>query len=554
MLSRFSRFCNNTVTKSTHTTYACHVSKATFAQLKSPVGPGAPDIHKIDDASTYKIDPTPKEKTQLFINGKFINSTTDSYIDVFNPATQKLETKVPEITVDEFDLAVSTAVSAQKQWGATPVSIRQRYMMDYVQVIRENINELAYSITMEHGKTKTDAIGDVFRGLEIVETSCNVSAQLLGDTMRNVARGIDTYSYMEPLGVTAGICPFNFPAMIPLWMYPLSIACGNACIMKPSSRTPTTMMLLIELLHKVDIPPGIVNIVHGSRKCVDKICDHPDIKAVSFVGSNTAGEYIHQRATSTNKRAQCNMGAKNHGIVLPDCDKENTINAICGAAFGSSGQRCMALPVVLLVGQSADWIPDIVAVAKKLKVNAGHETNTDIAPMCTIKSKEYVLDVIQSAIDEGANVVLDGRGHTVNEYPNGNFIGPTIITDVKPGMRCYDEEIFGPVVCIMKCKDLDEALKISNENEWGNGAAIFTNNGPAARKFEYECESTQIGINLPIPVPLPMFSFTGGKNSYRGAQKFYGKCGVGFYTNIKTVTSNWKFDVKSANCAFPRSD
>eukprot|EP00483_Globobulimina_turgida_P002708 UN02713 len=312
-------------------------------------------------------------------------------------------------------------------------------------------------------------------------------------------------------------------------------------------------MLLIELLQKVDVPKGIVNVVHGSRKCVDKICDHPDIKSVSFVGSNPAGEYIHQRATSTNKRAQCNMGAKNHGTVLPDCDKQATINALCGAAFGSTGQRCMALPVVLLVGEAGDWIADFIEVAKKLKVNAGHEANTDVAPMCTVSAKEFVEECIQSAIDEGANVVLDGRNYFVDAYPNGNFIGPTIITDVEPGMKCYDDEIFGPVLLFKKCKDLEEAIAISNANQWGNGAAIFTNNGAAARKFEHECDSGQIGINLPIPVPLPMFSFTGGKDSYRGAQKFYGKCGVDFYTNIKTITSNLKFYQQNASCAFPRS-
>eukprot|EP01084_Bolivina_argentea_P110512 197307_1 len=360
--------------------------------------------------------------------------------------------------------------------------------------------------------------------------SANVVTSMMGETVRNVARGIDSYSYKEPLGITAGICPFNFPAMIPLWMFPLSIACGNAFILKPSERTPTAAMLLMELANKVDIPPGIINIVHGGKSVVNKICDHPDIKAVSFVGSNVAGEYIHQRATASNKRAQCNMGAKNHGTVLPDADKQSTINALCGAAFGSTGQRCMALPMILLVGDSKDWIGDFVSTAKALKINAGHIDGTDIAPLTAPEAVEKVNRLIQSAKDEGAKIILDGRDVKVDGYPKGNFVGPTIITGVEPGMECYEEEIFGPVMLIKECDTLDEAIQITNANPYGNGTAIFTNNGAAARRFESDVNIGQIGINLPIPVPLPFFSFTGGKASYRGGGNFYGKQGVNFFT------------------------
>jgi len=486
------------------------------------------------------LSTTPKEITPLFIGGKFVDSKTSKYIPVLNPATQNLVTKVPEMTKTEFDFAVANSKEAQAQWALTPVSVRQRYLFDYVRVLRDSQDAIAKVITLEHGKTHADALGDVFRGLEVVESSCNAAVPMMGETSRDVARGIDTYSYKEPLGVTAGICPFNFPAMIPLWMFPLAIATGNSMILKPSERTPTAAMLLMELMNRVDMPTGLVNIVHGGKDVVDMICDHPDIRAVSFVGGNMAGEYIHQRATSHNKRAQCNMGAKNHGTVLPDANHKSTVNALIGAAFGSTGQRCMALPVVLMVGDAMKMVPDLVTAAKALKVGAGDQTDTDIAPLCAPGAKERVEMYIDSAEKEGATILLDGRGCTVDGYPKGNFVGPTIITGVEPGMKCYDEEIFGPVLLIKSCQNLDEAIKLTNANPYGNGCALFTNSGAASRKYEREVNVGQIGINLPIPVPLPFFSFTGGKESYRGQLNFYGKQGVNFYTYTKTITANWK--------------
>eukprot|EP00486_Rosalina_sp_Unknown_P010237 CAMPEP_0201584666 /NCGR_PEP_ID=MMETSP0190_2-20130828/113342_1 /ASSEMBLY_ACC=CAM_ASM_000263 /TAXON_ID=37353 /ORGANISM="Rosalina sp." /LENGTH=537 /DNA_ID=CAMNT_0048029067 /DNA_START=19 /DNA_END=1629 /DNA_ORIENTATION=- len=533
--------CNRLVSKSLHTPSLFTQTKYTFAQqnkLKSTVGPGGVDEQKSTTGSV-KLNPKPKDITPLFMNGEFIDSKTNKYLNVIDPATQDIVTKVPEMTQDEFNLTVAGAVEAQKEWGHLPVSMRQRFLFKYQELVRNAQQEIAESITLEHGKTVADSLGDVFRGLEVIEQSCNAAVPMMGETSRDVARGIDTYSYKEPLGVVAGICPFNFPAMIPLWMFPVALATGNAMILKPSERTPTATMLLMELLQKVDLPPGLVQVVHGGVDCVNQICDHPDIKAVSFVGSNKAGEHIHQRATGTNKRAQCNMGAKNHGTVLPDADKKATLNALIGAAFGSTGQRCMALPVVLMVGEANKWIDDILKIAKGLKVGPGCDPTTDVAPLNGPGSKERVEAYIQSAIDEGANVVLDGRGVKVDGYPNGNFVGPTIITGVEPGMKCYDEEIFGPVMLIKSCATLDEAITVTNNNAYGNGCAIFTNNGPAARKYEREVNIGQIGINLPIPVPLPMFSFTGGKNSYRGGGNFYGKQGVNFYTYTKTITANW---------------
>jgi len=516
----------------------------TFTRLSQRV------LHNQPIYSTARfLHSSPREKTRLYINNEQVESTAENWHEVRNPATNELITKVPETTQEEFDLAIATCVDAQKEWASVPVSTRQRYMFDYVSLIRQNTDILAESITLEHGKTIPDSMGDIFRGLEVVEHSCNTASLMMGETVANISRGIDTYSYKDPLGVCAGICPFNFPAMIPLWMFPLAVTCGNGYILKPSERTPTASMLLLELFNSIEgIPNGLVNIVHGGKDIVDKICDDPFIKAVSFVGSNRAGEYIHQRATNSNKRAQCNMGAKNHGLVMPDADKESTLNAIAGAAFGSSGQRCMALPVNIFIGESYDnWIDDLVKIGKTLNVNSGHEPETDVGPINNKDSLLRINKLIQSAEDEGATILLDGRNVKVNGYPNGNFIGPTIISDVTTDMTCYKEEIFGPVLIVMKADTLEDGINIINNNEYGNGTALFTNSGSVARKFERDIEVTQIGINLPIPVPLPFFSFTGGKNSFRGATHFYGKMGVNFYTKTKTITTNWKY--QSSNTA-----
>jgi malonate-semialdehyde dehydrogenase (acetylating)/methylmalonate-semialdehyde dehydrogenase len=468
-------------------------------------------------------------------------------------STQKELTAVPEITADEFDTAVKRASDAQKEWAKVPMPVRQRYMMDYVMKIRAHSDDIAHAITEEHGKTVADSAGDVFRGLEIVETACNAVVPMMGETSANVARDVDTYSYREPMGVFAGICPFNFPAMIPLWMFPLAITCGNAFVIKPSERTPTATMMLAELLAQSGVPADLLQVVHGGRDVVTRICEHPLISGVSFVGSNQAGEYIHQTATATNKRAQCNMGAKNHAVLMPDADRQSTVNAIVGAAFGSAGQRCMALPVILPVGDACEWAEDLVAAAKSLRVGPGFDKATDISPVNSVAQRDRIEELITSAERDGCEILLDGRGCKVEGYPEGNFVGATVIRGVKPGMRCYDEEIFGPVLLIRDCDSLDDAIEFANANPYGNGSAIFTNSGSIARKFQHYTDATQVGINLPIPVPLPFFSFTGGKHSFRGAQSFYGKQGVQFYTRVKTITANWKFDQKTIPIAFPVS-
>jgi len=341
--------------------------------------------------------------------------------------------------------------------------------------------------------------------------------------------------------------------MIPLWMFPVAISCGNTYILKPSEKNPSSSMIMSEFSKDI-FPPGVFNIIHGSRSAVDFICDHPEIKAISFVGGNQAGEHIHARGTKNGKRVQSNMGAKNHAMILPDAKKERSLDQLIGAAFGATGQRCMALPVVILVGSAKSWIPELVERTKKLKIGPGIDAQTQVGPLITADSKKRVENLIESGKREGANVVLDGRNPKVPGYEKGNFVGPTIITDVKPHMQCYKEEIFGPVLCIMTVDTFDEAIQIINNNQYGNGTAIFTSSGAAAKKFQREVEAGQIGVNVPIPVPAPFFSFTGNKKSFVGSTNFYGKEGVKFYTTTKTVTAQWFDDDVSSGVqtAFPR--
>ena len=365
-----------------------------------------------------------------------------------------------------------------------------------------------------------------------------------GETLGNVAKGVDLYSYRVPLGVCAGIAPFNFPAMCPLWMFPLAITLGNTYIMKPSEKVPGAMEVLMDLLKQSGVPDGVVNVVQGGKDTVTDICTHPDIKAISFVGGNQAGEYIYKTGSQTGKSVQSNMGAKNHAIIMPDADKEDTINSLIGACFGSTGQRCMAITISIMVGDSQSWIPEIVARTKALSTGAG-VNNPDIAPLISKESKQRVEALIESGSKQ-AKVLLDGRGIKVPGFEKGNFIGPTVIDCVTPGMDVYDKEIFGPVMVIVRVDTLQQAIDMINSNVYGNGTAIFTKNGHVARKFQHEIECGQIGINLPIPVPLPMFSFTGSKNSFWGTSNFYGKGAVSFFTQWKTITARWKEESEEA--------
>ena len=489
--------------------------------------------------------PNSNNTIPLLIDGKFVQSNTKQWRDIVNPANQEVLAQVPFATQDEVNAAVLSAKKAFKTWKKTPIGARARIFLKYQQLIREHMKELAQILTAEQGKTLADAEGDVFRGLEIVEHAAGISNLQLGEYANNVAGGVDTYSLLQPIGVCAGITPFNFPAMIPLWMFPMAIVTGNTFILKPSEQDPMVTMRLVELALEAGIPAGVLNVVHGGEEVVNAICDHPDIKAISFVGSTHVGTHVYNRASLSGKRVQCMMGAKNHAIIMPDANKEQTLNNLLGAAFGAAGQRCMALSVAILVGSAREWIPELVAKSKTLKINAGVEPATDIGPLVSKAAYQRVVKLIELGTTE-ATIELDGRDVQVQGYAQGNFVGPTIFSGVKPGMAIYDQEIFGPVLCISFADTLDDAIEMINQNPNGNGTAIFTQSGASARKFQEEIDVGQVGINVPIPVPAPMFSFTGSRGSKLGDLGPYGKQVIAFYTQTKTVTSRW-FDDQSVS-------
>ncbi|KAJ7900192.1 methylmalonate-semialdehyde dehydrogenase [Mycena olivaceomarginata] len=439
--------------------------------------------------------------TKNFIGGEF--------------STQTLLSRVPNTTSTEFDQAVEAASRAYKSWSRTSVLGRQRYVLELQHLLRQNADAIASSIVLEQGKTTADAHGDLLRGLQVVETAAGITSTLLADKIE-VSKDMDTDVRKLPLGVVASIAPFNFPAMIPLWSIPMAAVTGNTLILKPSERDPGAAMIIAELCQRAGLPPGVLNVVHGGVPTVNAICDHPDIKAVSFVGGDRAGRHIYERATKNGKRAQANLGAKNHAILMPDANRNLALNSIVGAAFGAAGQRCMAVSVALLVGEAQSWLPELIERAKKLKVNGGFEPETDLGPA-------RVTGLIASADEQGGKIWLDGRGIEVPGYPDGNFIGPTII-EADTSMRCYQEEIFGPVLIVLSVDTLDDAVEIINNNRYGNGAACFTQSGATARKFETEVNVGQIGIN----------------GSFLGDIGFYGKSGINFYTQNKTITSLWK--------------
>jgi malonate-semialdehyde dehydrogenase (acetylating)/methylmalonate-semialdehyde dehydrogenase len=476
---------------------------------------------------------------KLLIDGAFVESRSTEWRDVVNPATQAVLARVPFATADEVNAAVAAAAHAFKSWRKTPIGVRARIFLKYQQLIREHMGDLAALLSAEQGKTLPDAEGDVFRGLEVVEHAAAIGNLQLGELANNVAGGVDTFTLLQPIGVCAGITPFNFPAMIPLWMFPMAIATGNTFVLKPSEQDPMVTMRLVELALEAGIPKGVLNVIHGGEDVVNAICDHADIKAVSFVGSTRVGTHVYHRASQSGKRVQCMMGAKNHAVVLPDANKEQTLNALAGAAFGAAGQRCMAASTAVLVGDAQRWIPELVAKAKTLKVGAGHAAGTDVGPLISCAARERVEAFIASGVEQGATLELDGRKPSVPGFEEGNFVGPTIFSGVRPGMRIYDEEIFGPVLVILAVDSLDEAIDLINANPNGNGTAVFTQSGAAARRFQEDIDVGQVGINVPIPVPVPLFSFTGSRASKLGDLGPYGKQVVMFYTQTKTVTQRW---------------
>jgi malonate-semialdehyde dehydrogenase (acetylating) / methylmalonate-semialdehyde dehydrogenase len=481
---------------------------------------------------------------KLLINGNFVESRSTEWHDVINPATQEVIAEVPFATDEEIDAAVAAAKAAFKTWKNTPLAARARVMLKLQALVREHMTRIARTLSAEQGKTLADAEGDIFRGLEVVEHACSIGSLQLGEFAENVAGGVDTYSIRQPIGVCAGITPFNFPAMIPLWMFPMAIVCGNTFVLKPSEQDPITPMLLAELALEAGVPPGVLNIIHGGKRAVDALCTHPDIVAVSFVGSTHVGTHVYTLASQHGKRVQSMMGAKNHAVIMPDASKEQSLNALLGATFGAAGQRCMATSVTVLVGEAQKWIPDIVSKAKTLKVNAGQEKGADFGPVISKQAKNRILGLVEEGVREGAKLELDGRDIKVNGYEKGNFIGPTIFSGVTPTMKIYTTEIFGPVMVIVGVNTLNEAIDLINANPFGNGTGIFTQSGAVARKFQNEIDVGQVGINVPIPVPVPFFSFTGSRGSKLGDLGPYGKQVVQFYTQTKTITARW-FDEKA---------
>jgi malonate-semialdehyde dehydrogenase (acetylating) / methylmalonate-semialdehyde dehydrogenase len=476
---------------------------------------------------------------KLLINGQFVESKTTEWHDVVNPATQEVLAQVPFATDEEINAAVATAKEAYKSWKNTPLAARARVMLKLQALVREHMSRIARTLSAEQGKTIADAEGDVFRGLEVVEHACSIGSLQLGEFAENVATNVDTYSIRQPIGVCVGISPFNFPAMIPLWMFPMAIVCGNTFVLKPSEQDPMTPMLLAELALQAGVPPGVLNIVHGGKRSVDALCSHPDVVAVSFVGSTLVGTHVYNLASQHGKRVQCMMGAKNHAVVMPDANKDQSLNALVGATFGAAGQRCMATSVTVLVGDAQKWIPEIVAKAKGLSVNAGSEKGADVGPVVSKTAKNRILGLVEDGIKEGAKLELDGRDVKVKGFEKGNFIGPTIFSGVTPSMKIYTTEIFGPVMVIIGVDTLNEAIELVNKNPFGNGTGLFTQSGAAARKFQNEIDVGQVGINVPIPVPVPFFSFTGSRGSKLGDLGPYGKQVIQFYTQTKTITSRW---------------
>ncbi|NLC22035.1 MAG: CoA-acylating methylmalonate-semialdehyde dehydrogenase [Halomonadaceae bacterium] len=475
----------------------------------------------------------------MYIDGQAVPSQSQEWRDVVNPATQEVVARVPFCTAEEVDRAVASAKEAFKSWRKVPLAKRQRIMLKLQALIREHTEEIAALITEEHGKTLPDAVGEVGRGLEVVEHACSINSLQLGELAENVATEVDVYTLNQPLGVGAGITAFNCPIMLPCFMFPLAIATGNTFVLKPSEQDPTSTMRLVELAHEAGIPAGVLNVVHGGPDVANQIADHPDIKALSFIGSSHVGSLLYNRAAAAGKRMQAMMGAKNHCVVMPDANRSQAINNLLGSAYGAAGQRCMANSVVLLVGEAREWLEDIVEGTRNMKVGPGTQTDADLGPLVSPQAKERVERLIAAGEKEGAKLLVDGRGYQVEGYPDGNFVGPTLFTDVTPEMSIYREEIFGPVLCVVTVDTLDEAIEFINANPNGNGTSIFTNSGWVARRFETDIDVGQIGINVPIPVPVAYFSFTGSRASKLGDLGPNGKQAIAFWTQTKTVTARW---------------
>jgi malonate-semialdehyde dehydrogenase (acetylating)/methylmalonate-semialdehyde dehydrogenase len=467
--------------------------------------------------------------------------TSERRTPVFNPATGSILAQVCLASTADVGRVVDAAAAAFPGWAATPPHIRARVMFRFRDLLERNASRLAEIITAEHGKTHADALGEITRGLEVVEFACGVPQLLKGDFSEQVGRGVDAVSFRQPLGIVAGITPFNFPAMVPLWMMPVALACGNTFILKPSERDPSLAGELAVLLAEAGLPAGVFNVVHGDKEAVDALLDDPRVDAISFVGSTPVAEYVHARGIAAGKRVQALGGAKNHMVVMPDADLDQVVDALMGAAFGSAGERCMAISVAVAVGDAvADALVERLAPRiRALKVGPGNDADVDMGPVITREHRERITSYIGIGLDEGAKLVVDGRGQVPAGHAEGYFLGGTLLDRVTQGMRVYREEIFGPVLAIVRAQSFDEALALVDAHEFGNGAAIFTRDGETARSFLHRVRAGMVGVNVPIPVPMAFHSFGGWKRSLFGDHHIHGPEGVRFYTRLKTGTLRW---------------
>ncbi len=480
------------------------------------------------------------ESVQHFINGKSVAGTSGRQGDVYNPATGEIARKVDFASDEDVNKAVAAAQEALPDWAATPPLTRARIMMKYRELLEDNADDLAAILTSEHGKVLSDARGEMTRGIEVVEFVTGIPHLLRGDFTENVGRGVDSHSVRQPVGVCAGITPFNFPAMVPMWMYPVAIACGNTFVLKPSERDPSASIRLAELAMEAGLPPGVLNVVHGDKVAVDGLLNHPGVGAISFVGSTPIAQYIYSTAAANGKRCQALGGAKNHMVVMPDADMEKASDALMGAGYGSAGERCMAISVAVAVGDVGDkLIKALEPKVRALKVGPGVDPESEMGPLVTKQHFEKVKSYVDLGVEEGADLVVDGRGLNLQGYEDGYFLGGCLFDNVKPDMRIYKEEIFGPVLSVVRADDFQSALGLVNDHEFGNGTAIFTEDGDAARTFSNNVNVGMVGINVPIPVPVAYHTFGGWKRSSFGDHGAYGMDAVRFYTKLKTVTSRW---------------
>lgn len=492
-----------------------------------------------------------------FINGQCVESQSQRSSFVYNPATGEQTKQVKLSTVNEMDAAISAAQAAFPGWSQQSPLRRARILFKFKELLEKNFDSLARLITDEHGKIYSDSIGELTRGLEVVEFATGIPHLLKGEFSANVGRGIDSFSIMQPLGVVAGITPFNFPAMVPMWMFPVALACGNTFVLKPSEKDPSLSIRLAELLKEAGLPDGVFNVVQGDKEVVDVLLRDPRIQAVSFVGSTPIAQYIYEVGSAHGKRVQALGGAKNHALIMPDADIETTANALLGAAFGAAGERCMALSVAVTVDDAvADaLVASLTPKVKALRIGPGilpeGEKENDMGPLISKEHLAKVSGYVDSGVAEGAKLVVDGRGYKVAGHENGYFIGGTLFDNVTTDMKIYQEEIFGPVLAIVRAKNYDEAIKLINDHQYGNGSAIFTSDGDAARQYSHDVKAGMVGINIPIPVPMAFHCFGGWKSSIFGPLNAYGPDGVRFYTRMKTVTSRWpNHKVREQGAAF----